>query len=285
YRIRLIVHDGNDQATFLLIGASADKFLPRTASEVNEIYPDGTGILPPDIEALAGHNLEFEIQLPKENNNGVVGDFIVTSIKGLPHQTGKMGKQSLLKSEFSNRPLQIESHAKPISNAGFPLLEASEIKKEDDKGNNAVTSSANKERKAAPRVNASKRSGKRTTQTPARKVNGVNNVDSASSDDEQCLSKLLQNTKRSKSNQSADDKDNKETLNTRKTSTCTTKTGTKKAKAASVETDAEHIVVEVGVKKTKSCSALTDSVPKDPPTSTEVKAKRKRQSVKKYAQA
>ncbi|CAI0448028.1 unnamed protein product, partial [Linum tenue] len=228
YRIRLIVHDGNDQATFLLIGASADKFLPRTASEVNEIYPDGTGILPPDIEALAGHNLEFEIQLPKENNNGVVGDFIVTSIKGLPHQTGKMGKQSLLKSEFSNRPLQIESHAKPISNAGFPLLEASEIKKEDDKGNNAVTSSANKERKAAPRVNASKRSGK---------------------------------------------------------STCTTKTGTKKAKAASVETDAEHIVVEVGVKKTKSCSALTDSVPKDPPTSTEVKAKRKRQSVKKYAQA
>ncbi|CAN1122175.1 hypothetical protein LINPERHAP2_LOCUS1223 [Linum perenne] len=83
YRLKLIVSDSTTEASFVLLGMTAERILPISAAELVRAYPNDFGSFPPAIKFLVGQNVEFEVQLPKFNHSNPFGDFKICNIHGL----------------------------------------------------------------------------------------------------------------------------------------------------------------------------------------------------------
>ncbi|CAI0550434.1 unnamed protein product [Linum tenue] len=102
YRIRMIVQQGGDEAIFLLIGKTAEDYIPHRASELLKTLTNADGNLPTAVEAFCGQTLNFAIRLPKQRFNGNDGDFIISSISGLINETTKTPKRALFQLKDEN---------------------------------------------------------------------------------------------------------------------------------------------------------------------------------------
>ncbi|CAL1359593.1 unnamed protein product [Linum trigynum] len=134
YLTRLIVQDGSDEAVFLLIGETADRIFTRKCSKLYDNFPQGTGILPPDIQSLCGQTLEFHVKLPNQNYKGGDGDFIISKIIGLLQRNAKTDTKKLLTSASQNRNMDNASeymYSNPTTKLPTPLLKGTEISKEE----------------------------------------------------------------------------------------------------------------------------------------------------------
>ncbi|CAN1794942.1 hypothetical protein LINPERHAP1_LOCUS20447 [Linum perenne] len=83
YRLKLFVSDSTTKAEFVLLGQTADKILPITATELIRAYPDDYGDLPPPIKILLKQTVTFEVMLPRNFHANAYGDFKVSKIWGL----------------------------------------------------------------------------------------------------------------------------------------------------------------------------------------------------------
>ncbi|CAN1145649.1 Disease resistance protein L6 [Linum perenne] len=83
YRLTVFVSDSTGDTAFILLGQTADKFLPISAVELVRAYPDVYGELPPPIKVLLKQTVTFEIQLPRHTHSNVYMDFKVSKIWGL----------------------------------------------------------------------------------------------------------------------------------------------------------------------------------------------------------
>ncbi|CAN1226088.1 hypothetical protein LINPERPRIM_LOCUS2616 [Linum perenne] len=82
FRITLF-SDSTTEASFVLLGMTAERILPISAAELVRAYPNDFGSFPPAIKFLVGQNVEFEVQLPKFNHSNPFGDFKICNIHGL----------------------------------------------------------------------------------------------------------------------------------------------------------------------------------------------------------
>ncbi|CAN1173377.1 hypothetical protein LINPERHAP2_LOCUS30638 [Linum perenne] len=83
YRLTLIVSDETTQASFILLGLTAEKILPIPAADLVRAYPNDFGSFPPAIKFMIGQTVEFEVQLPKFTHSNPFGDFKICNIFGL----------------------------------------------------------------------------------------------------------------------------------------------------------------------------------------------------------
>ncbi|CAN1250932.1 hypothetical protein LINPERPRIM_LOCUS7571 [Linum perenne] len=83
YRLKLIVSDSTTEASFILLGMTAEKLLPISAAELVRAYPHDYGSFPPAIDFMIGQRVEFEVQLPKFSHSNPFGDFKICNISGL----------------------------------------------------------------------------------------------------------------------------------------------------------------------------------------------------------
>ncbi|CAN1166719.1 Replication protein A 70 kDa DNA-binding subunit D [Linum perenne] len=83
YRLKLIVSDSTTEASFILLGMTAEKLLPISAAELVRAYPHDFGSFPPAIKFMIGQRVEFEVQLPKFSHSNPFGDFKICNISGL----------------------------------------------------------------------------------------------------------------------------------------------------------------------------------------------------------
>ncbi|CAN0898453.1 Replication protein A 70 kDa DNA-binding subunit B, partial [Linum grandiflorum] len=83
YRLKLFVSDPTTQATFMLLGHTADRYMPITAAELAAAYPNAYGELPPPIQVLVGQRLTFEVHLPPRGFANAYSDFRISRIWGL----------------------------------------------------------------------------------------------------------------------------------------------------------------------------------------------------------
>ncbi|CAL1353729.1 unnamed protein product [Linum trigynum] len=179
YLTRLIVQDATDEAIFLLIGETADKLLRRKCSEVYDSFPQGTGILPPDIETLYGQTLEFHVKIPNKNYKGGEGDFTITNIIGLYQRSAKTAHTKLLTLEPPKRALDLSTTGEMES----PLHTENKVTEE---GSNSGKTDVGEQ--------STRKGGRKTTQTElGEDANSM--LDEESSDDEKTLSELRPNAR------------------------------------------------------------------------------------------
>ncbi|CAN1153695.1 hypothetical protein LINPERHAP2_LOCUS19569 [Linum perenne] len=87
YRLKLIVSYSTAEASFILLGMTAEKLLPISAVELVCAYPHAFGSFPSAIKFVIGQHVEFEVQLPKFSHSNHFGEFKICNISGLaiPH--------------------------------------------------------------------------------------------------------------------------------------------------------------------------------------------------------
>ncbi|CAN1273118.1 hypothetical protein LINPERPRIM_LOCUS14870 [Linum perenne] len=75
------------EASFILLGMTAEKLLPISAVELVCAYPHAFGSFPSAIKFVIGQHVEFEVQLPKFSHSNHFGEFKICNISGLaiPH--------------------------------------------------------------------------------------------------------------------------------------------------------------------------------------------------------
>ncbi|CAN1818088.1 Replication protein A 70 kDa DNA-binding subunit B, partial [Linum perenne] len=83
YRLKLIVSDNTAEATFVLLGMTAERIMPIPAAVLVRAYPNDYGRFPPAIDFLVDQNVEFEVQLPRFSHANPFGDFTICTISGL----------------------------------------------------------------------------------------------------------------------------------------------------------------------------------------------------------
>ncbi|CAN1187183.1 Replication protein A 70 kDa DNA-binding subunit B, partial [Linum perenne] len=88
YKIHLRVSDPTAEATFLLLGYSADAIMPLSAAELRHAFPCDGPNFPPQIEMFRNLELTFEVQQPGRPCPGTFVDFRVNKIFDLPSSFG-----------------------------------------------------------------------------------------------------------------------------------------------------------------------------------------------------
>ncbi|CAN1242023.1 hypothetical protein LINPERPRIM_LOCUS5197, partial [Linum perenne] len=83
YRLKLYVSDPTTQSTFILLGLTADRIMPISATELARAYPDEHDDLPPPIKFLLKQTVTFEVQLPRHTHTNTYNDFKISKILGL----------------------------------------------------------------------------------------------------------------------------------------------------------------------------------------------------------
>ncbi|CAN0846072.1 hypothetical protein LINGRAHAP2_LOCUS4275 [Linum grandiflorum] len=79
----LMVEDHTTEATFVLLGMTADRILPITATDLARAYPDEYGPLPPVLQLLLGQQVTFEVYLPRNVRINTYEDIRISKIRGL----------------------------------------------------------------------------------------------------------------------------------------------------------------------------------------------------------
>ncbi|CAN1138453.1 hypothetical protein LINPERHAP2_LOCUS10693, partial [Linum perenne] len=106
YKIQLRVADSTGEATFLLLGYSADSIMPITAADLRRSFPaDGSGF-PPQIDMFRDLTLTFELQQPGRPRPGSFADFRVTRIFDLPASFGSRRSYSRLSKPTLDAPVK-----------------------------------------------------------------------------------------------------------------------------------------------------------------------------------
>ncbi|CAN0846071.1 hypothetical protein LINGRAHAP2_LOCUS4275 [Linum grandiflorum] len=78
-----MVEDHTTEATFVLLGMTADRILPITATDLARAYPDEYGPLPPVLQLLLGQQVTFEVYLPRNVRINTYEDIRISKIRGL----------------------------------------------------------------------------------------------------------------------------------------------------------------------------------------------------------
>ncbi|CAN0900855.1 hypothetical protein LINGRAHAP2_LOCUS21070, partial [Linum grandiflorum] len=83
YRLKFNVSDSTATTTFVLLGYTADRIMPISASELALAYPADYGPLPPTLQLMVGQKLIFGVHLPRQRLNNPYDDFRISKIWGL----------------------------------------------------------------------------------------------------------------------------------------------------------------------------------------------------------
>ncbi|CAN0837906.1 hypothetical protein LINGRAHAP2_LOCUS1921 [Linum grandiflorum] len=83
YRLKFNVSDATSATTFVLLGYTADRIMPISASELALAYPADYGPLPPTLQLMVGQKLIFGVHLPRQRPANPYEDFRISRIWGL----------------------------------------------------------------------------------------------------------------------------------------------------------------------------------------------------------
>ncbi|CAN1254537.1 Replication protein A 70 kDa DNA-binding subunit B [Linum perenne] len=116
YKIHLRVSDATAEATFILLGYSADAIMPINAAELRRAFPYDGPDFPPQIEMFRNLELTFELQQPGRPRPGAFADFRVSKILDLPTSFGPRHPRSSIRSLSSVAESSRDSSSRVLDN-------------------------------------------------------------------------------------------------------------------------------------------------------------------------
>ncbi|CAL1388565.1 unnamed protein product [Linum trigynum] len=116
YKIQLTLRDATDEAPFIIFGPCGNNLVLTSAQLLAQRYPHRSGQLPPELEALLGQFVRFEVKLPMVGSSGVsTGEFCVfrvmprdvqgpvLGLTGVPDVTGSVSSSQTLSQSYSGQ--------------------------------------------------------------------------------------------------------------------------------------------------------------------------------------